>query len=132
MECPYCQSRTSVENSRLQKRSNQVWRRRACKACRAVFTTHEAIDLSTTLLVQNKADMEPFSAERLYADILVCMPRRPDRYIAAKEAAFTVVVQLLTQQSSATVTPQQIVQSTSKVLKALDSKAYLHYTANHL
>ena len=76
--------------------------------------------------------MEPFLAERLYADILMCMPRRSDRYVAAKEATFTVVNNILAQQSSATVTSQQIVQSTATVLKALDSKAYLHYTANHL
>lgn len=132
MVCPYCNSKTSVENSRTQKRSNQVWRRRACKACKAVFTTHEAIDLSSALLVQKSASLEPFVQDRLFASILECMPHRVDKYLAARETSQGVVIKLTTLQSAATVSTVQIAELTAKKLKVLDKKAYLHYTANHL
>lgn len=132
MNCLYCGNDTSVVNSRAQKRSNQVWRRRACSACEAVFTTHEAIDYSTALLVQYTAAAEPFSADRLFSDILACMPHRSDRYTAAREATSTTIKQLISKQSTAALDPPQISDATARVLKALDKKAYLHYTANHL
>ncbi len=132
MVCIYCHNDTSVENSRLQKRSNQVWRRRACKACRAVFTTHESIDYSSALLVLNNGSNQPFISDRLFASILTCMPHREDRFITAREATYTVISKLICQQTAASVSTDVIIETTTTVLKALDKKAYLHYTANHI
>ena len=131
MVCIYCGSETSVENSRLQKRSNQVWRRRQCKACRAIFTTHEAIDLSSTLLVRNNGSCVPFIADLLFTDILLALQDRKDCYIAARETTHTAVGNLLKLPNSPLFETKQISEASAKVLKRLDKRAYLRFVSEH-
>ena len=68
MVCIYCGGETKVTNSRLQKRNNQVWRRRQCLECKGVFTTHEAVDLSSALLIDKSGAPEPFISDLLFSD----------------------------------------------------------------
>jgi transcriptional repressor NrdR len=131
MNCIYCGNDTQVTNSRLQKRSNQVWRRRQCKTCGAVFTTHEAIDLSQTLLVGSGASMGPFLPDLLFTDVLLALQDRKDAYVAAREVVSTTVQNLLKSSQSPSFTPKKISEATAKVLKRLDKRAYLRYTAEH-
>src|SRR4051812_5088918 len=95
MVCLYCNADTEVINSRHQKRNNQVWRRRQCKACKAVFTTHEAVDLTNTLLIDSAGSMKPFVPDLLFADLLVALKDRTDSYMAAREATSTTIKKLL-------------------------------------
>lgn len=131
MVCLYCGSDTSVENSRLQKRSNQVWRRRQCKACGAVFTTHEAIELSTALLVLKNGLSEPFLSDKLFASILECMNHRADRYTAAREVTHTTIKKLLKLPNRPLFERYQISSAAAGVLKKLDKRAYLRYVSEH-
>jgi transcriptional regulator NrdR family protein len=95
VKCLYCNSDTSVINSRLQKRANQVWRRRQCKACKAVFTTLEAVELPLALFVDSRGRSEPFLPDKLYTEILLALQDHKDAYIAAREVSNTVIMQLL-------------------------------------
>ncbi len=108
-----------------------MWRRRQCKACKAVFTTHEAIDLSTSLLVRSGASTKPFLADKLFADFLLVMKHRPDRYTAAREATYTTVQNLIKLPSQPLFEKRQISACAADVLKKLDKRAYLHYAADH-
>jgi transcriptional repressor NrdR len=131
MVCTYCGNETHVTNSRLQKRNNQVWRRRQCLRCNAVFTTHEAIDLSQALLVDSGASRQPFLADRLFTDVLAALKDRQDRYVAAREIASTVIQKLLKNAHNASLSPKSVSKATAEVLKRFDKRAYLRYVADH-
>ena len=130
MVCLYCHSKTRVTNSRHQKRSNQVWRRRQCQACRAVFTSHEAIDLSSALLV-GSGRSTPFISDMLFTEVLLALQDRKDCYLAAREVTSTVIRELLKLPDKPRIEPKQISQAAAKVLKRLDKRAYLRYMAEH-
>lgn len=131
MVCVYCGGETRVTNSRLQKRNNQVWRRRQCEACRAVFTTHEAIDLSQTLLVDSGGSSKPFLADLLYTEVLLAMQDRKDAYIAAREVTSTVIQKLLRHPDKPQFKTPDISKTTADILKRFDKRAYLRYSAEH-
>lgn len=131
MVCLYCGGDTEVTNSRKQKRNNQVWRRRRCYRCKSLFTTHEAIDFGLSLLVEVRGLPGPFVPDRLYTDVLMALSDRPDCYVAAKEVTSTVINGLLELPQSPLFLPPQISLMTAKVLKRLDKRAHLRYTAEH-
>lgn len=132
MVCLYCSAETRVGNSRPQKRNNQVWRRRQCVRCGAVFTTHETIDLSNALLVAaSGSSPKPFLDDILFTDILLAMQDRKDCYAAAREATTTVVTKLLGLPGKPLFSPKQISLISADVLKKLDKRAYLRFKAEH-
>ena len=131
MVCVYCGHETKVTNSRWQKRNNQVWRRRKCVVCKAVFTTHEAVDLPSALLVQSGASTKPFLPDLLFTEVLLALQDRTNCYVDAREVTNTVIKQLLKLPESPLFTPQQISQAASKVLGRLDKRAQLRFVAEH-
>jgi transcriptional repressor NrdR len=131
MVCAYCGNNTMVANSRLQKRSNQVWRRRQCEACKAIFTTHESIDMSQALLVDSAGSQVPFLADMLFADLLTALQHRKDRFIAARELSSTITQKLLKMPEKPHFTSKMISKTTEEVLKSFDKRAWLRYTADH-
>ena len=131
MVCVYCGSETKVTNSRQQKRNNQVWRRRECLSCKAVFTTHECVDMASTLLVETGDHPEPFLSDLLFAEVLLALQHRNDRYTAAREVTSTIVAELLQEPDKPLFKPPQISLVASRVLARLDEQAWLRYTAEH-
>jgi transcriptional repressor NrdR len=131
MVCVYCGHETKVTNSRLQKRSNQVWRRRQCEACKAVFTTHEAVDLSQTLLVGSSGSQHPFLPDRLYSDLLETLQDRKDKYIAAREVTSTIIQKLQKNTNGPLFSTKLISKTAAEILKRFDKRAYLRYIAEH-
>lgn len=131
MVCIYCGSDTSVENSRTQKRSNQIWRRRQCKACGAIFTTHEAIDLSSALLVRKSGREQPFITDYLFTDVLLALQDRPDAYLAAREVSATIIKNLLKAKSLPVLDAVVISETSALVLKRFDKRAYLRFVSEH-
>lgn len=131
MVCVYCKSETHVVNSRLQKRSNQVWRRRQCLKCASIFTTHEAADLGGLLVVSKTGSSEPFSEDLLFTELLLALAHRKDSYSAAREVTATIVQRLLKLPESPVFKPSQISLVVAGVLKRLDQRAWLRYVAEH-
>jgi transcriptional repressor NrdR len=131
MKCVYCDSHTRVTNSRRQRRSNQVWRRRQCKACGAIFTTLEAIHLPATLIVDSRGRSEPFLPDKLYTEVLLALQDRKDCYESAREVTNTVIKELLKLPDKPLYRPNQISRAAGGVLKRLDRQAYLRYAAEH-
>lgn len=130
MKCIYCSGKTRVFNSRRQARNNNVWRRRKCLSCGAVFTSVEAPDLASSLSVNRLGVYEPFLADLLFTEILLALQDRKDCYIAARELSNSVIRNLV-KEEGASFTPQQISQATSKVLKRFNRRAYQRYAAEH-
>ncbi len=131
MLCVYCGGDTGVINSRTQKRANQVWRRRRCTVCKAVFTSIEAVELSNTLTVVSGDSTAPLVPERIYVDILHALKDRSDPYIASRELTNTVIKRLLTLPEKPTFRPEQISRAVATVLRRFDARAYLRFVAEH-
>lgn len=76
MNCPYCNIDSKVTNSRLQKRSNSVWRRRQCMECGAVWTTIESMKGSVTFKVLKNEDLIDFRPEILLISLYESLKHR--------------------------------------------------------
>ena len=132
MVCIYCGNDTQVTNSRLQKRANQVWRRRSCTVCGNTFTTHEAADLAASIVVQySPRDLRPFSRDILFISIYESCKHRPAAVQDADELTQTVLSLLRTHINNGTLLREQIVLVTSETLARFDKTAATIYSAFH-
>jgi transcriptional repressor NrdR len=131
MVCIYCGGETKVTNSRLQKRSNQVWRRRECLVCQSVFTTHESIELESALSVETNGQNGPFLPDLLLKELMLALQDRKDVYTASREVLATIVNKLLALPQKPLFKPTDISKTTAEVLKRFDKRAYLRYVAEH-
>ncbi len=131
MVCIYCGGETKVTNSRLQKRNNQVWRRRQCLVCQSVFTTHEAVELETALSVEQAGGYKPFLPDLLLKELMSALQDRKDAYTASREVLGTIVRKLLTLPQKPVFKPGDISKTTAQVLKRFDRRAYLRFVAEH-
>jgi transcriptional repressor NrdR len=130
MKCPYCNSESSVTNSRLQKRSNSVWRRRKCQKCHAIWTTSERLQASGTFKVQTNMLMVDFRPETLLISIYEVLKHRKSPDTDAQYVSNTVIEDLQNlKQPSFTTT--QITTTTYNVLKNYDKLASELYKTIH-
>ena len=132
MECIYCASTTHVTNSRPQKRLMQVWRRRACKHCQAIFTTIETVDLTGSLVVkQPDSSVAPFSRDTLFVSIYNALGHRTDAVAAANALTATIIARLRKSITGAIVSRGDLIAIASEVLKHFDAAAVVQYAAYH-
>lgn len=132
MVCIYCQEKLDVVNTRPKPRSNSVWRRRQCPACKTIFTTEESIQLASALRFKRSAThFEPFSRDKLFVSIHESCKHRNDAQSASSALTDTVIQQILPTISNATVTRGDIVSTTKKALARFDKAAASHYSAFH-
>lgn len=132
MVCIYCSSETKVSNSRLQKKANQVWRRRACTSCGAVFTTLEAVEASQALRVRHTPKhSEPFSRDTLLLSIYDSLKHRKTAVTDATALTATVLGKLYPLIHEATLERDDIVAIASETLRRFDPVAATHYQAFH-
>lgn len=131
MVCVYCKSTTQVVNSRHQKRSNQIWRRRRCSSCQAVFTTLEAADTEQAFRVAKQNHLEPFSRDKLLLTIHDSLRHRKTAQTDATALTDTVLGKLYPQFTNGVIEPKKITEITLGVLKNFDQAAATHYQAFH-
>ena len=131
MLCPYCNGKTEVVNSRHKHSTNQVWRRRSCRECLAVFTSFEVADLKNTLAIENKGSLSPFDADRLFISIYNCMRHRKVAHQDARALYETILNKLLTTSNDATISRDTVVNTSISVLRRFDQAASVQYAAYH-
>lgn len=132
MVCIHCGQKTQVINSRLQQRANQIWRRRACLGCRAVFTTLESADYSAAWLVKGlSGSLTPFSRDRLFLSLYASCKHRQAAVNDAGALADTIRRQLLPQVRDGVVTARAITAAAQVALDRFDRAAAVHYQAFH-
>ena len=131
MVCIYCSGHTRVANSRPQRRLHQTWRRRICTECGAVFTTNEAIDLSTSVAVR-KSDgrLSPFNRDVLFMSVYKAVGHREHAVTDAAALTSTITSKLLND-TEAAVDPKDITKAALSVLKRFDKAAAVQYAAYH-
>jgi transcriptional regulator NrdR family protein len=132
MVCVYCSSETQVINSRLQKRLNQVWRRRTCSNCGAIFSSHEMADYSAVWRVkQINGTHTPFERDKLFLSILESCKHRPTAIADAGALADTVTSKLRQATSDGIIPVKSIISTTQVALARFDAAASVHYLAFH-
>lgn len=131
MVCIYCSHDTQVINSRHQKRLNQVWRRRKCLSCGAVFTTNESVDLSGVLRVRKSTALEPFSRDILLLSVYESLKHRKSALQDAGALTSTIVAALHPLAEDTVLDRDVITTVTSSVLERFDRLAASHYAAFH-
>jgi transcriptional regulator NrdR family protein len=130
MFCINCfHKNTKITNSRQNKKSARVWRRRLCSNCKSTFTTYERPSLVDSKSLENANDSH-FNLGRLTISIFKSFTHNPsDGQKNALWLAQTVEDALLIDTSPLTIA--SITKTTYKTLKRYDELAALQYAAQH-
>lgn len=132
MVCIYCESPSKVINSRLQKRLNQVWRRRQCLRCGNAFTTHEAVELGASLVIRHSSrQLVPFDKDILFISIYESCKHRPTAIQDAAALTQTIIAYIRKELVDGTVTREVIIKNALATLGHFDKTAATVYTAYH-
>lgn len=132
MVCIYCGHKTNVTNSRHQRRTNEIWRRRNCMDCGSIFTTYEAVELTRTIVVQySPSRMEPFERDRLFAAVYDSCRHQPKAISNATALTQTIISQLLAAAVDGVIQRAAIVAVCTEVLNRFDGAAATIYAAYH-
>jgi transcriptional regulator NrdR family protein len=132
MVCIYCGAGTSVTNSRPQKRSNQVWRRRRCEGCGAVLTSLEAYELASGIHVRSKGGKTSvFDRDRLFVSIYESLGHREAPVADATALTETIIAKLCSPTTAALLETTKIAAAAADTLRSFDHAAAVYYTAHH-
>lgn len=131
MVCIQCGAQTRVTNSRPQKRSNRVWRRRECLQCRAVFTTEEVAQYAAAWQVRGPKGLKPFSRDKLFLTLYKSCGHRKTALADAAGLSETIIGKLAAAVSNGTIESRQIAQISLVALNRFDAAAATHYQAFH-
>ncbi|MEO8105636.1 MAG: hypothetical protein ABI602_04885 [Candidatus Saccharibacteria bacterium] len=131
MVCIQCQSETRVINSRLQKKANQVWRRRKCGNCRTIFTTREVAQYELAWLVRTSSTLRPFHRDKLLLSIIASIQHRPNALEDASALTETVMNKLLYTAPAGVIDASTITRIVQVALNRFDKAASVHYQAFH-
>jgi transcriptional repressor NrdR len=129
MVCVLCGQKTKVINSRLQRKANQVWRRRQCLSCKTVFSTQETVQHELAWLVGDKGRFEPFSRDKLFLSLYKSCEHRKTALSDAKGLTDTVISKLPAHLSGSMLKPGDIAAVAQVALNRFDKAASVHYQA---
>lgn len=131
MVCIYCSGNTQVINSRLQKRSNGIWRRRKCLKSNCVFSTTESINYDSALRVRTTdGKLNSFEPSLLFVSLYESLKHRDNPAKDAKELTNTIIG-MLAKPSKAIIDKQEIYNQVLSTLENFDKVATAHYSAFH-
>ena len=129
--CIYCGAPTRVINSRPQKRVNHTWRRRQCEQCQTIFTSVEAPDFSSSVVVGKGPKFEPYDRDRLFSSLLESLKHRSDAVAAATGLTATITALALKTAQNARIERQTLREIALEALTSFDPAAGVHYAAFH-
>ncbi len=132
MQCIYCSADTQVINSRPQKRLNQVWRRRKCTECKALFTSHEAASYDDAWRIQAaNGKLAPFMRDKLFLSLHKSCGHREQAVADTTALTDTIISHLRNKTNNGLLTPATIAKITLTTLQNFDKPAATHYLAFH-
>src|SRR5688572_6133138 len=133
MVCMYCAAPTQVTNSRQQRRTNDIWRRRSCTQCGNIFTSLERAELSSAIrLARTPNTFEPFSRDILFISLYEACKHRPTAMRDASNITQQVIAKALRAQSTpGIITREQLTNACLEILKSFDAAAATFYAAYH-
>ena len=132
MVCIHCSHETHVVNSRPQKRTNQVWRRRKCGYCGAIFSTHEVAQLGDAWAVlDTHGHIRPFARDQLYLSLYKSLEHRKTAVHDATALTETVIKNLGAQVRDGVIIRSSLIQTVNVALNRFDKTASSLYAAYH-
>ncbi|HVC36748.1 MAG TPA: hypothetical protein VNE40_04905 [Candidatus Dormibacteraeota bacterium] len=132
MVCIYCGLRTAVVNSRHQKRQNQIWRRRKCLSCGAIFTSHESANYNALLQVKaTNGQLQAFSRDKLFLSLYNSLQHRPEALDEAAGLSDTVIGRIARSAEEPIINVTTISHVVCVALLRFDRIAANHYQAFH-
>lgn len=132
MVCIYCGNNTQVVNSRLHKRTNEVWRRRKCLMCKSLVTTYESAALDASIVVQySETDLRPFSRDTLFISIYESCRHRSTATSDATALTQTIMNKVFTRPLAPAITREAIIAAAEDTLELFDAAAATYYKAYH-
>lgn len=135
MVCVYCAGKTRVVNSRHQVKSNQVWRRRKCLVCGAIFTSEEVVAFELSWMVfYGNGTFKPFSRDKLFLSLYKCLEHRQDPQSDAQGLTDTIINKLLAStapDAPSTLTCHAITLVSQVALNRFDTVAAVRYVSLH-
>jgi transcriptional repressor NrdR len=133
MVCIYCgHPKTEVTNSRLQKQTNEIWRRRQCAACANIFTSYEYASLDKGMVVQyDTVKMAPFSRDRLFLSIYESCKHQSGAIDNATALVQTITSRLVATAQHGAIVRSNIIAISKDVLERFDPAAATIYSAYH-
>ena len=129
MVCVYCQSKTRVVNSRLQKKSNKVWRRRFCPICKDTFTSIETLQDLSFMITDANTSPKPFSRDNLFVSVYLSCGHRTTPISDATALTDTIVSKLLSSIHNGCIAKSTLTATAESVLKHFDRVAATSYKA---
>lgn len=132
MVCIYCGKTTRVSNSRKSNSINQVWRRRTCAACGAIFTTRETVEPENALVLQSMSVLEPFRRDTLLISVYDSLKHRKTALTDASALTDTIISACLPKFDKGCLQKSQLTDITHQILDRFDKSAGVHYRAFHL
>lgn len=132
MVCIHCGGNTHVFNSRPQKRTNTVWRRRQCLNCGSVISTCESADLAAAVRVlDSKGALTPFLRDKLLLSLYKSLGHRSTALTDAGALTATIITKVTPLAQDGALSSQATRQAATVALNRFDKVAAAHYLAFH-
>ncbi len=132
MVCIYCSATTRVTNSRHRKQSAQVWRRRICTSCNAVFTSTESVDFPKSLALEMPdKTLRPFTKEKLFLSIHKSCEHRSTAINDATALTDTVIAKIVHAGTQSVIPAQQLAKLVHETLSNFDTASAVQFSAYH-
>ncbi len=132
MVCIYCGGSTAVTNSRLQKQPNQVWRRRRCELCGAIFSTSEAAQLSGAFMIRaENGSLHSFSRDKLFLSIHESLKHREKPTEDASAITQNIIGRLNGFSATGEILRKELLTVVLEVLNNFDTTAANVYSGLH-
>ncbi len=129
MKCPYCGNlQDRVIDSRESEDGLQIRRRRECLKCEKRFTTYEAIEEKSLVVVKKDGRREKFMREKIFAGIQKACEKRP---VSTDTISRIVeeVEQELKQKFEKEVPSEEIGNLIIEKLRGIDEVAYVRFAS---
>jgi transcriptional repressor NrdR len=132
MFCINCfHHRTTVTNSRPNKKQPQIWRRRSCPECATIFTTYERPSLADNKVIHlPDGETDTFNLGKLIISISKSFSHNPNEAQYSSLWLAQTIEDTLSSQREV-ITPEDIEAATHQVLKKYDELAAVQYAAQH-
>ncbi len=132
MVCIYCRTKTKTSNSRATRQGSQVWRRRSCPSCHAVFTTREAVDLAEAVRVRTaEGRLVPFARDKLFLSLYTSLSHRKTALPDAGQLAATIFDALIPHIKDGAIGVTAVTAQTFVTLERFDKASAVYYRAHH-
>jgi transcriptional repressor NrdR len=129
MKCPFCGTdEDRVIDSRPARDSQAIRRRRECSACGNRFTTYEAPEQLTVLVIKSDGTREPFDSKKVFRGLSIACAKRPIPGGTIQQITTAVETKVMAAESKE-VTSQQIGLWILEELQAVDQVAYVRFAS---